>query len=696
MSIELLAPAGSSAALCAAVQSGADAVYLGGDQFGARRSADNFSAEEMQKWTDYCHLYGVDVHVTVNTLIKERELPQLIQYVKMLNAIGVDALIVQDIGAAEIIKNVAPDMTLHASTQMTVTSAEGVRYLEKMGFSRVVLARELSKSEIENICKNSKAEIEVFAHGAICMCYSGQCLMSSILGGRSGNRGCCAQPCRLPYELVGDNKNVSGYILSPKDMALVNNLKALKDIGVKSLKIEGRLKRAEYVAAVVGVYRKCIDEGRAATDEEIKELLDAFSRGGGFTDGYFTGKLGREMMSHKTPSNSSENRFTEEVKRRSANGANIRKIPVSVMGTLKENKPIEVTLTDYDGNSATVTGTLNSERAVNKPMDSERLCAQLTKLGQTPFEAVKVSADTDEGITVPVKEINAVRRSAAEKLTKLRIKREKGRECSCNMPKIQREKPDTILLTAEVCSLEQLRAAVRHGIKVIYAPLSVTEKIKSDEEVLNGIRKNGIEIVTKLPEILGSDSVSARSVLVSSPAAAYKYRDTKLYGDFRLNVFNSQTANHFSHFETVTLSPELNIHEIRELCENTDADTEVIAYGRLPLMIMKNCPVKAMGKCQNGKNIYKLRDRKKEEFPIMCGEDCTARLLNSKPVFMADKTEDLKKLKINRIRMIFTVENFSHCDKIIYMYKRALEGDTSEYKMIENSFTRGHFYRGVL
>ena len=256
MDMELLAPAGSSAALHAAVQSGADAVYLGGSRFGARHSAENFTAEDMKKWVDYCHLYGVDVHVTVNTLIKEKEIAALQEYVKELNNIGVDALIVQDIGAAEIIKNTIPDMTLHASTQMTVTSLEGVKYLENMGFSRVVLARELSEKEIEHICKNAKAEIEVFVHGAICMCYSGQCLMSSILGGRSGNRGRCAQPCRLPYELLEKDKSAgNGYILSPKDMALVNDLGTLNKIGVASLKIEGRLKRAEYVSAVVGVYR---------------------------------------------------------------------------------------------------------------------------------------------------------------------------------------------------------------------------------------------------------------------------------------------------------------------------------------------------------------------------------------------------------------------------------------------------------
>ena len=330
--IELLAPAGGENSLRAAVQSGADAVYLGGPKFSARRGADNFSVEDIAEYAKYCHLYDVDVHVAVNTLIKEKELSELYDYVYSLNDAGVDALIIQDIGAAQKIHEILPDMPLHASTQMTVTSLEGVKHLEKMGFSRVVLARELSKEEIKYICDNSKAEIEVFVHGAICMCYSGQCLMSSILGGRSGNRGCCAQPCRLPY-CITDEKNTTnnGYFLSPKDMALISDLQELKCIGVSSLKIEGRLKRAEYVSAVVGIYRKYLDKiSEKVSPEDMKELTDAFSRSG-FTNGYFTGKLGENMMSHTTPGNVSDNQFSAEAKARCADDANFRKISVGIM-----------------------------------------------------------------------------------------------------------------------------------------------------------------------------------------------------------------------------------------------------------------------------------------------------------------------------------------------------------------------------
>ncbi|MGN0107200.1 MAG: DUF3656 domain-containing protein [Hominilimicola sp.] len=706
--MELLAPAGSSAALCAAVQSGADAVYLGGSMFGARQSAENFAPDDMKKWVDYCHLYGVDVHVTVNTLIKEKEMASFQEYIKELNGIGIDALIVQDIGAAEIIKNTIPDMTLHASTQMTVTSLEGVKYLENMGFSRVVLSRELSEKEIEHICKNAKAEIEVFVHGAICMCYSGQCLMSSILGGRSGNRGRCAQPCRLPYELLEKGKTAgSGYVLSPKDMALINELGTLNEIGVASLKIEGRLKRAEYVSAVVGVYRKYLDmfktgKAQVVSKRDIQELLDAFSRTG-FTDGYFKGNLGKNMMSHDTPGNSSENKFTDEARKRAAENANIRKIPISIMGTLKNNSPLELTFYDSDGNYAYTSGTLKSEAARQKAMDEKRLQTQLLKLGNTPFECEEISLSVDEEITLPVKEINSVRRDAADKLMIERQQREKGKVTDYALPKYKRGKCGDIMLTAEVLSEEQLKAAIEKNVQRIYVPSALMGTLNKETQKHNKLidiaAQKGIEIITKASEIFCEEKITTDGVLVSSPAAAYKYNDKKLYGDFRLNVYNSFAAQHFDFLETVTLSPELNLHEIGELLENTSANTEIIAYGHIPLMIMKNCPIKAMGKCQNGKNIYKLRDRKKEEFPIVCNGDChgcRAKLLNSKPIFMADKMADLKNLKINSIRLIFTVENFSQCGKIIDVYKNALRGEVIENDMADNSYTRGHFYRGVL
>lgn len=643
--MELLAPAGNAAALRAAVQSGADAVYIGGKSFGARQSAENFTDDEIKAWTDYCHLYGVDVHVTVNTLVKERELRDLQSYVKQLNNAGVDALIVQDLGAAEIIKNTCPDLTLHASTQMSVTTPEEVRELEKLGFKRVVLARELCAKEIEHICKNTPLEIEVFVHGAICMCYSGKCLMSSILGGRSGNRGRCAQPCRLMYSLAEGHKTAAeGYLLSPKDMALINDLETLQQIGVKSLKIEGRLKRAEYVSSVVGVYRKYLDmlysgDTKTASKQDMQILTDAFSRSG-FTNGYLMNKLGVDMMSHKSPSGTGDTKYTDEAKARTAENANIRKIPVTIVGTLKQNSPLEVVMYDREGHCVHAVGTLKSELAKNVPLSGERLEEQLQKLGGTPFLCSDISVAAEDGITIPVKEINAVRRAAADALADDRKGHKNGKVTGYEIPSVTRRVREKIEITAAVMTDEQRKAAIAAGADytVPFEPFSGT-----------------------------------------------------------LNVFNSRTAEHFGKNGTVTLSPELNLHEIRELLQNTDVDAEIIAYGHIPLMIMKNCPVKETNHCQNGRNIYKLRDRKKEEFPIVCvgkSGDCKALLLNSKPLYMADKMKDLTNLQINGIRLIFTVENFSQCGKIIDEYKRALNGEKIENPM--NDFTRGHFYRGVL
>ena len=686
--IEILAPAGSFDSVIAAVRSGADAVYLGEKAFSARSSAKNFDDEELKKATAYCHIHGVKVYVTINTIVFDDELEKLKKAIISAAEADVDALIVQNMGVARLAHMLVPDLALHASTQMSIHTASGVKALYEMGFKRVVLAREMSKKEIEKCCE-IPVELEVFVHGAICMCYSGQCLMSSILGGRSGNRGRCAQPCRLPYDLLENGKTVkSGYVLSPKDMALVNDLGTLKRIGVTSLKIEGRLKRAEYVSAVVGVYRKYLDKDGNVSKKDMQELLDAFSRTG-FTDGYFKGNLGKNMMSHDTPSNSAENKFTDEAKKRAAEDANIRKINTGIMGTLNIDAPLELTMYDNDGHYAYAQGTLKSEKALHKPMDEKRLRDQLSKLGSTPFECDDINITIDDGITIPIKEINSVRRECCESLINQRQMREKGRELDFEIEHSNR-KNTNIILTCEVSDEEQFKAAVKNNIKRIYAPNDLVGRLKDVPD--------DVEIISKSADIFCEENIKTDGVLVSSPAAIYKYKDKdkEIYGNFRLNVFNSQTAQHYGNLKTVTLSPELNLHEIADLCENTNANLEVIGYGHIPLMMMKNCPIKAMGKCQKGKMIYKLKDRKREEFPIVCSKGCIAKLLNSKPIFMADKIADLKKLKINSIRLIFTVEKFAQCDKIIDMYKRALNGEKNVQSMTENTYTRGHFYRGVL
>ena len=689
--IELLSPAGGMKELKAAVQSGADAVYLGAASFSARAGAGNFDYDELSEAVRYCHVYGVKVHCALNTLIKESELSEAIDTAKRVYHSGVDAIIIQDIGLAAHIHKLLPDIELHASTQMTVTSLEGVRYLEEHGYSRVVLARELSLREIEEIANGAKAEIEVFVHGAICMSYSGQCLMSSILGGRSGNRGRCAQPCRLKYDLMeNDAACGSAYILSPKDMALIKHLKELKRIGVSSLKIEGRLKSAEYVSAVTGIYRKYLDSLDKVTEEDMTELKNAFSRSG-FADGYFTGNTGRHMMAHSNPANNSGSVYTAAAKDR-ASGKIVRRIPIHIFASLTKDDVLRVTAYDNDGNCVSVTGNVKAENAINKPLTADRLCEQLGKLGSSPFTAEDINAEIDDGITIPVKDINEVRRLFSAGLEEVRSEKKKRHENDIGLQYGCPASPDKLYLTAEVANTEQGRAVLKTGgVKRIYAPASVAA------ELLKYARDT--EIVTKTADIFREENPKTEHVSVSSPAAIRYYGKRAAYGDFRLNIYNSLTLREFDTLKCVTLSPELNMHEIEDITAHSGGtETEIIAYGHIPLMLMRNCPVKAMGKCQNGREVYSIKDRKNMLFPVICTDrecgNCKAALLNSKPVFTADMTDALRKLKINCLRLNFTVENSAQCGKIVSVYKDALNGKKIE-PPAENLFTRGHLKRGV-
>ncbi len=685
---ELLAPAGGTEQLMAAVRSGADAVYMGGYNFNARRSAHNFSPDEMQKMLSYCRLYGVKTHIAVNTLIKERELPELLSYVSELNDMGADALIIQDAGAAKMIKSSFPDLPLHASTQMTVTSLEGVKYLEDMGFDRVVLARELSKNETDAICRGAKAEIEVFVHGAICQCYSGQCLMSSIIGGRSGNRGRCAQPCRLAYTLEGKSiKQKSGFLLSPKDLALINDLKELCDMGVSSLKIEGRLKRPEYVSAVTGIYRKYLDNLSPVSREDFEELENAFSRSG-FTDGYFKNRLGGEMMSSKNSSGTEKGFSAAARSRASENGAE-KKLPVDIALYITENEPAGVVITDRNGNTSFGSGSVGAERAQKKPLEKSRALEQLTKLGETPFYAENAQAVfSDDNLTVPIREINAARREAAEELIKIRTSVRPRRRYTFKLNEIKNSKTKTPSLSASVLTAGQAIAAAKAGIKTIYAPLIIAEALVSE----------GLDIIADTGAIFKPVKTECKRVLASSNAAVrfYKNQGKDVYGSERLNVFNSLTADMYSELKAITLSPELTVRELSDITRRTSSVTEVIGYGRLTLMIMKNCPVKAAG-CCTGKQrggVF-LKDRKNERFPIVCGEGCICGLLNSKPLFAADRAEELIKTGADIIKLVFTVETPEECTEIINIYRAALGGAAAANPFPENAFTRGHLFKGV-
>ena len=676
--MEILAPAGSEEALFAAVQSGADAVYIGGTEFSARKSAANFTLFQIESAVKYCHLRGVKLHVATNILIKETEKERFLEYIGELNKIGVDAVIIQDIGMASAVHRMYPDLPIHASTQMTVTNISGAIMLKNMGFSRIVLARELSRDAIKKICDNVDIEIEVFGHGAICMCYSGQCLLSSIIGGRSGNRGMCAQPCRLPYALDGEK----AYYLSPKDLSMIEHLSELSKMGVTSLKIEGRLKRKEYVSAVTSIYKKYALSGGTVSKEDKTELLNAFNRSG-FTCGYFEDRLGKDMLALRNPSNISENIFSDKVKEYCKNGANFKKTQIFISAKMHIGEPITVSVWDNDGHFAEFTGGEPLENAENRGIDRERAENQLIKLGATPFFAETAEIDLDDGVMVSVSQINEARRNAVKTLEENILKNPKRRELPYILPKnrVFEGKP---MLTAEVLTFEQAKACAISGITEIYVPNAIYEDVKKEFPNLS--------VIVKLPPVMRDDrtyeKITSDKILVSNIGEIdEKY---KCFGDYRLNITNTDSISVFDKLERVTLSPELNLNELSKIAQGT----EIIAYGRLPLMLMENCPLSAVGKCQKGKMTRFLQDRMGEKFPLKCNSGCVLELLNSKPIYMADKLKDLLKLNASALRLIFTVENFAECGKIIREYSDGLAGKRIETP-IENSFTRGHFYRGV-
>ena len=453
--LELLAPAGSMEAVAAAVQNGADAVYLGYGDFNARRNAKNFTREEAAAAVSYCHIRGARVYLTLNTLLTDRELPKAAEVAAQASAIGADAVLIQDLGVLRMLRQAAPDLPVHASTQMTLHSLDGVKMAADLGLTRAVLSRELSRDQIEYICQRSPIEIEVFAHGALCMCYSGQCEMSALIGGRSGNRGRCAQPCRLPYGVNGPAKNT--YPLSLKDSCLADRLGEMADMGVACVKLEGRMKRPEYVAVITRIYARLLEEGRGPTDAERAELERAFSRSG-FTDGYWRGRHGAAMFGTR-PENAPDPKDLFDEARRAYEKDNLRTVPVDLSCSVTAGAPCALTASDRDGHTVTVTGPV-PEAARTRALDGLELEARLRKTGGTAYRCDTVVTLVDEGLSLSASAVNALRRDALAALTAVRTAPPKRRElpvpplpeadCTAEAPR----------LTISVTRLEQLSPAL--------------------------------------------------------------------------------------------------------------------------------------------------------------------------------------------------------------------------------------------
>ena len=668
---ELLAPAGGPEALVAAVNGGADAVYLGGSAFNARASANNFNDAEIEKAVDYCHLRKVKVYVVVNILIADKEFSELDSFIRKINKFGVDGVIVQDIGVAMYIKAIAPDLRLHASTQMTAYDKYGASFLEKLDFDRVVLARELSAQKIKDITSNNSIETEIFVHGAMCVCYSGQCLMSSMIGGRSGNRGKCAQPCRLLYK-IADKK---GYLLSLKDMCLINHLKEIEDMNVTSLKIEGRMKGPDYVGTVVSTYRKYLDNEGKVSVEDYKKLDSVFYRGG-LSDGYYSSKKGEDMFCHSKP----DNPYLKQDK---------ISIPQSAYKKTKLNlyfegfvgKRLHLVATDEFGNCVEYYSEKILEEAKNSVASESNIREKLCKLGDTVFEAGYIEINMDKNVFIPVSEINTARRDVTEKLQQKIVDSFKRTSSTLVAPKpiaVKKEFND-FKFSVSVSTKEQLEAIRETDCTRIYVPLELKDYCIGDEIlILPRISPDNLVDILK--------NTNNKDVLATNIGQLQiaKMLNKNIYIDFTMNVFNKYTCDFYKKMNAkgITLSAELTISQIRDITPY--AECEAVIYGKLPLMITENCMIKSSVGCKHGGYIY---DRTNEKFLVKCLPECRNEIYNSKPIMMSDKTDDLKYAGLSYGRLSFVDENPENCVKIYKTYKQGFP--------LNIDFTRGKFYKGV-
>lgn len=692
--LELLAPAGSMEALRAAVQNGADAVYLGAGAFNARMGARNFTEEELPEAVAYCHIRGAKVHLTLNTLASDLEMPDVAGTIRKAAAAGVDAFIVQDLGIVSLCREIAPEVPVHASTQMSIHSLDGVRQAAALGVSRVVLSRELPAREIEYICRQSPVEIEVFVHGALCMCYSGQCYLSAMIGQRSGNRGQCAQPCRLPY---GYGRFESRYPLSLKDNCLVRYLNELNKMGVASIKIEGRAKRPEYVATVVRIYRSMLDNGQI-TDQDYRDLEAIFSRQG-FTDGYYRGAAGPDMFG--TRKDTREDKLLLSTARASYETGEHPRVPVRFAMVVQKGEPVRLGVQDYEGNSCVTEGS-RPEIALYKAITTDDIAERLRKTGGTPYYMEDCMCRIDPDVTLSAAAINALRRDVLSQLTALR-----GRP-----PKPQLHRPaDTFrypapaksaVITISVLKAEQLtHAMLRAEPAILYIPLS---ELAAHPEISSVVPAD-IEICAVMPRVVWDSELpgvqamlsrmrpmGVRTVLAGNLGQIGMLQDMKfeVRGDYGLNIYNSRSMNTLRSLGLISAacSFEMKTAQIRDLSKAVPV--EMLVYGRLPLMLTENCIIRSRtGACACENASTKLVDRMGEEFPIVRDPGtCRSMLLNGKKLYMLDKLDELKRKGVSAFRLSFTTENPVEIGKVLRSLEESSELDSA-------GCTRGLYMRGV-
>lgn len=671
--IEILAPAGSEEALRAAVLSGADAVYLGAGNFNARRNAQNFTSEQLKNAIEYCHSRGVKVHVTLNTLIKDTELSAVYDEIKELCRIGVDALIIQDLGVARAVREICPDMEMHASTQMSTGTLEGLYLLKQMGFSRAVLPRELSRNEIKYLCENSPIELEMFIHGALCMCVSGQCLMSAMLGSRSGNRGLCAQPCRLPFNA----ENGTGHDLSLKDLSIIENIPELSLMGISSFKIEGRMKRPEYVCAAVKACRAAAD---GEYGNEITEDLESLFSRSGFTSGYYKNKTGRAMFGFREKENvqSATKELLGKYSSIYAKESPRFKVDFTFHGEIWKKAELTARSNDFE---ATVYSDTVCESPINRPLSAERITDALSKCGGTQFFANSVAIDREINFTLPISSLNAMRRSALTELEKQIIGKKKLSLFPSPVPTdIKPHAGNTFYCRFD--SAEQIPDNAA-GIQ-IFVPLDTDEKI---------IRENGYGV--ELPHGMFGNSDRVRKILNSTSAdkvlchtldaAATALKcGKKIIASPGVNILNSLSADEAKRIgiDEFTVSNECTLEQFGKI--SAPIPKGITVYGRIPLMLTRNCPIKNGKSCAECGRKSGITDRMGIEFPVRCAFGYS-EILNSRPIYMADRLREIPPADFWFFN--FTTETREEIKEIINSYKA---GNKPAFE-----FTRGLFYRGV-
>lgn len=751
--IELLAPAGSYETFQAVLRAGADAVYLGGSHFGARAYADNFSEAELLSAIDYAHMHGRQVYLTVNTLFKEKELEEeLYRYLLPYYEQGLDAVIVQDMGAFSLIRREFPGLDIHTSTQMTVTGRYGAAYMKELGASRVVTAREMSFAEIREIHEHVDVEIESFVHGALCYCYSGQCLLSSMLGGRSGNRGRCAQPCRLPYEEYDENLKpvpTSGnYILSPKDLCTIHAIPQLVESGVYSFKIEGRMKQAEYAAGVVSIYRSYMDRyleelchqkslGKNAQDAylaarkayrvekaDMQKLLD-FGNRSGFTDGYYFRKNGKEMITFQTPGHAKtnetlQNEIREKYVQASAPGAELKE---KINGILKLNQDFPAIMElNYRDTRIKYEGDI-VQPALKQPLSREKVEASIRKTGNTPFEFEQLEIEMGTAVFLPIQALNQLRRGALEKLeTEIaagwRRKTPTG-ACDTTVLVEPEQQGGMENLAVSIERREQLAPVLALDfVNDIYLDSSCYRRedlFVCMMEDVRLIQNAGKKVYYILPAIFRSKTAAFylehRSEFLAADldGVIVKSYDSMAFAreqfgekmdiilDHNLYSWNHRAKESFAGLWPLRDTVPLELNR-RELFERNNTGSEMMIYGNLPLMTSAQCVHANTGKCDKVPQVIYLKDRYGKFFPVKnnCSE-CYNSIYNTTPLILFDFHEDFKRMGMAGYRISFTTENAGEVQHVMKLYQDIfLYGKTTVREQFSNgTYTNGHYKRGV-